>query len=140
MTIFWPTFDHIYSFLQGIRIWGQKTQIFSPRREKSGNSNFMIKSKIIFFHYFYYFDWILIRFWPTFDHIYSCSQGIRIWGQKTPNFTPRREKSGNSNFIIKLNILSFKLWICFNLNHIKTQASYHHPGPPHTYQEPQFNR
>ena len=29
-------------------------------------------------------------------------QGIRIWGQKTPNFGPRREKSRNSNFVIKL--------------------------------------
>ena len=24
-------------------------------------------------------------------------------------------------------------------DHIKTEPSYHHPGPPYTYQEPKFN-
>ena len=31
-------------------------------------------------------------FCATFGHIYSFLQGIRIWGQKMPNFRARREK------------------------------------------------
>ena len=54
--------------------------------------------------------------WPTFDHIYSFLQGIRIWGQKTQFCSPRRKKSGNSNFIVTSKILCFQIWICFNLN------------------------
>ena len=43
---FWPKFGHMYSFLQGIRIWGLKMPNFRPRREKSWNSNFLTRSKI----------------------------------------------------------------------------------------------
>ena len=57
---FWPKFDHIYSFSPGIRIWGQKAPIFTPRSEKTGNSNFMIKSKNLFF---LRFEFILIWTW-----------------------------------------------------------------------------
>ena len=47
---FWPKFGHIYSFLQGIRIWGQKIRNFRPRREKLRKTNVKICFSI--FHVF----------------------------------------------------------------------------------------
>ena len=55
--------------------------------------------------------------WPTFGHIYSFLQGIRIWGQKMPNFRARREKLRKTNVnlcfsyfsVFYLTFLTFQL-------------------------------
>ena len=82
-SIFWPQ----------IRIPCKKLYTWPNVDQQTWKSRQIIKKTKLFY--------TLSGVWPDFGYIYSFWQGIRIWGQKTPNFRPRREKSGISNFTKK---------------------------------------
>ena len=66
-------------------------------------------------------------FWPKFGYIYSFLQGIRIWGQKMPNFRARRGKIGKTNVKRIFSIFYFLIWFFLNLN-LGLKGRINHPA------------